>query len=197
MARTIIFDLGGVLVHLDWDKVCASLTGLSDLSYDAVMKEVLNGPIVEASMLGHLTPDEFHRSLCAKINIDVPLNRFIDIWNGLLSTDEDMAALVAKLGVDHNLALASNTDATHFAFSTENFGVMQAFEQNFLSYEMGLLKPDPAYFHHVLYGLWASPANCIFIDDSPENVRSARNLGIIGLVFKSIDELKSDLDAII
>ena len=197
MAKTIIFDLGGVLVHLDWDKVCSSLTGLSDLPYDAVMKEVLNGPIVEASMLGHLTPDEFHRSLCAKINIDVPLNRFIDIWNGLLSADEDMAALVAKLGVDHNLALASNTDATHFAFSTENFGVMQAFEQNFLSYEMGLLNPDPAYFHHVLYGLWASPANCIFIDDSPENVRSARNLGIIGLVFESIDELKSDLDAII
>ena len=153
----------------------SSLTGLSDLSYDAVMKEVLNGPIVEASMLGHLTPDEFHRSLCAKINIDVPLNRFIDIWNGLLSADEDMAALVAKLGVDHNLALASNTDATRFAFSTENFGVMQAFEQNFLSYEMGLLKPDPAYFHHVLYGLWASPANCIFIDDRPENVRSARD----------------------
>jgi putative hydrolase of the HAD superfamily len=161
------------------------------------MKEVLNGPIVEASMLGHLTPDEFHRSLCAKINIDVPLNRFIDIWNGLLSADEDMAALVAELGVDHNLALASNTDATHFAFSTESFGVMQAFEQNFLSYEMGLLKPDPAYFHHVLYGLWASPANCIFIDDRPENVRSARNLGIIGLVFESIDELKSDLAAII
>jgi putative hydrolase of the HAD superfamily len=197
MAKTIIFDLGGVLVHLDWDKVCASLTCLSNLSYGTVMKEVQNGPIVEASMLGHLTPQEFHRSLCAQINIDVPFDRFIDIWNGLLSPDEDMASFVEELGADHHLALASNTDATHFAYSREHFGVMQAFDQFFLSYEMGLLKPDPAYFHHVLYGLWASPANCIFIDDRPENVRSARNLGIIGLVFKSIDKLKSDLAAIL
>jgi HAD superfamily hydrolase (TIGR01509 family) len=74
---------------------------------------------------------------------------------------------------------------------------VQAFDRFFLSYEMGLLKPDPAYFHHVLYGLWASPASCIFIDDRPENVRSARNLGIIGLVFESIDKLKSDLVTIL
>jgi putative hydrolase of the HAD superfamily len=197
MAKTIIFDLGGVLVHLDWDKVCAPLAGLSSQPYDAVMTEVRNGPVVEASMLGHLTPEEFHRSLCKKINVDLPFEQFIDIWNGLLSPNDDMASLVAELSADHSLALASNTDATHFAFSTENFGVMQAFDQNFLSYEMGLLKPDPAYFHHVLYGLWASPANCIFIDDRPDNVRSARNLGINGLVFESVEKLKSDLAAIL
>ncbi|MCH2511729.1 MAG: hypothetical protein DSY79_03650 [Chloroflexi bacterium] len=197
MAKTIIFDLGGVLVHLDWVKVCASLTGLSDQSYDAVMKEVQNGPIVEASMLGHLAPREFHRSLCAKIGIDVPFDRFVDIWSGLLSADEAMESFVKELGADHHLVLASNTDATHFAYSREHFSVVQAFDRFFLSYEMGLLKPDPAYFHHVLYGLWASPANCIFIDDRPENVRSARNLGIIGLVFESIDKLKSDLATIL
>ena len=197
MAKTIIFDLGGVLVHLDWDKVCAALTRLSDQSYDAVMKEVQNGPIVEASMLGRLTPQEFHRSLCAKTNIDLPFDRFIDIWNGLLSADEEMASFVAGLGPDHRLVLASNTDATHFAYSREHFSVMQAFDQFFLSYEMGLLKPDPAYFHHVLYELWASPANCIFIDDRPDNVRAARNVGINGLVFESIEKLKSDLAAIL
>ena len=148
-------------------------------------------------MLGRLSPQEFHRSLCAKIKVELQFDQFIDIWNGLLSADEDMAAFVAELGAHHSLALASNTDATHFAFSSENFGVIQAFQQNFLSYEMGLLKPDPAYFHHVLYGLWASPSHCIFIDDRPDNVRSARNLGINGLVFESIDKLKSDLAAIL
>ncbi|MCH7736916.1 MAG: HAD family phosphatase [Chloroflexi bacterium] len=197
MAKIIIFDLGGVLVNLDWDKVCAALTRLSDQSYDAVMKEVRNGPVVESSMLGHLTPQEFHRSLCAKIHSDIAFDLFVDIWNGLLSADEDMASFVEELGADHRLVLASNTDATHFAFARENFSVMQAFDQFFLSFEMGLLKPDPAYFHHVLYGLWASPANCIFIDDRPDNVRAARNLGINGLVFESIDKLKLDLNAVL
>ncbi len=197
MATTIIFDLGGVLAHLDWDKVCAPLADLSDQSYDAVMKEVRNGPIVEASMLGHLTPHEFHRSLCAKIKVEIPFDPFIDIWNGLLNADEDMASLVEELGSEHSLALASNTDAIHLAYAREHFRVMAAFEHSFLSYEMGLLKPDPGYFHHVLYGLWASPVNCIFIDDRSENVRSARNLGMKALVFESIDKLKSDLKAIL
>ena len=197
MAKTIIFDLGGVLVHLDWDKVCAPLASLSGQTYDAAMAEVQNGPIVELSMLGHLTPGEFHQALCAKINADIPFDPFIDIWNGILSADDDMASFVEDLGSEHTLALASNTDAIHLAFAREHFGVMGAFEQSFLSYEMGLLKPDPAYFHHVLYGLWASPENCVFIDDRPENVRSARNVGIKGLVFESIDKLKSDLESVL
>lgn len=193
MPEIIIFDLGGVLANLDWDKVCAPLAQLSDQPYDAVLKEVRNGPIVESSMLGHLTPQEFHQALCAKINVDIPFDSFIDIWNGLLSADNDMASLVSELGSDHCLALASNTDATHIAFAREHFSVMGLFDHFFLSHEMGLLKPDPAYFHHVLYRLWASPANCIFIDDRPENVRAARNVGINALVFESIGKLKSDL----
>lgn len=197
MAVTVIFDLGGVLVHLDWDKVCAPLARLSDLSYDAVMKEVQNGPIVQSSMLGRLDSQEFHRALCAKLHVEIEFDQFIDLWNGLLSANEDIAPLVEELGSGHRLVLASNTDAIHFAYSEQHFDVLRAFGQYFLSYEMGLLKPDPAYFHHVLYGLWVSPGDCIFIDDRVENVRSAQNIGIKSLVFESADRLKSDLQELL
>ena len=197
MAKTIIFDLGGVLVHLDWDNVCTPLARLSAQSYSDIMAEIHNGPIVESSMLGQLTPQEFHEALCAKIHVDLAFDPFIEIWNGLLSADDDMASLVKELAADHSLALASNTDAIHFAYSQEHYSVMGDFDRLFVSHKMGLIKPDPAYFHHVLYGLWASPANCVFIDDRAENVRSAQNLGINGLVFESIDKLKSDLQTIL
>ena len=197
MAATVIFDLGGVLVNLDWDKVCAPLASLSDLSYEAVRKEVQNGPIVQSSMLGHLTPQEFHAALCAKIHIDLDFDSFIVLWNGLLSANHEMTPLVEELSSRHPLALASNTDAIHFLYSQQNFDVLRAFDNTFLSYAMGLLKPDPAYFHHVLYGLWASAGDCIFIDDRPENVRSARNIGIKGLVFESAEKLTKDLNSIL
>ena len=193
MAKTIIFDLGGVLVHLDWDKVCAPLARLSDLSYDAVLDEVRNGPIVMDSMLGSLGPQEFHQALCAKIHVDIPYEPFIDIWNALLSADDEMRSLVTELGSGHRLVLASNTDAIHFAYSQKHFEVLRAFDDFFLSYEMGLLKPDPAYFQQVLEGLHTAPDDCIFIDDRPENVQSARTTGINALVFESIGKLKSDL----
>ena len=114
MAKTIIFDLGGVLVHLDWDKVCTPLASLSDQSYAAVMKEVRNGPVVEASMLGDLTPQEFHRALCAKIRVDIPFDRFIDLWNGLLGADDEMASLVTELGSARHPNRRQSTGAEGF-----------------------------------------------------------------------------------
>ena len=197
MPMTVIFDLGGVLVHLDWDRVCAPLARLSSLSYEAVRKAVQNGPIVQSSMLGHLSPREFHVALSTELHIDIDFDPFIDLWNGLLSANKDITPLVEELGSRHALILASNTDAIHFMYSRQHFDVLQSFDRYFLSYEMGLLKPDPAYFHHVLYGLWASPGDCIFIDDRPENVRSARNIGIKALVFESVEKLKADLKTVL
>jgi putative hydrolase of the HAD superfamily len=197
MAPTIIFDLDGVLLYLDWDIVCAPLARLSDRTYDEVMKEVQNGPIVDSSMLGRLTPREFHRAICDEIHVAIDFDPFIDIWNSILSIDDDMADFVEKLATTHTLVIASNTDAIHFAYSLERYPAFKAFGRHFLSCEMGLLKPGPAYFHHVLYELWASSANCVFIDDRPDNVRAARNLGIKGLVFESIAKLKSDLSQIL
>lgn len=197
MAPIIIFDLGGVLVHLDWDKACTPLTRYSNHTYDEVMKEIENGPIVELSMLGHLTPKEFHQAISGKLGIDMEYEPFTNLWNSTLSLDEEMASYVEELARDHTLVVASNTDGIHFPHCLKRFGVLKSFDRYFLSNEMRLLKPDPAYFHHVLYELWASPANCIFIDDRVDNVRSARNIGINGLVFESIDKLKADLASIL
>ncbi len=148
-------------------------------------------------MLGHLTPTEFHQSICTKIQADVTYDAFIDIWNRVLREDEDMAAMVEQLGLSHRLILASNTDAIHIAHSMEHFRALAAFDRYFLSNEMGILKPDPAYFKYMLSELQIPPGDCIFIDDRAENVLSARDLGINGLVFESIEKLKVDLSEIL
>ena len=197
MAPIIIFDLGGVLVRLSWDSACSPLTHLSDRSYDFVMAEIENGSIVESSMLGQLTAHEFHQAICDKLRIDIEYGPFIEIWNGILNPDNEISDYVAGLAERHTLVLASNTDGIHFPYCMENFPVLKSFDRYFLSNEMSLLKPDPAYFHHVLYELWSSPANCIFIDDRVSNVRSAQNLGIQGLVFESLSKLKSDLEPLL
>ena len=129
--------------------------------------------------------------------MNIEYHQFIELWNSILDLDYDVACYVDELAKSHTLILASNTDEIHFPHCMDNFDVLKVFDQWFLSHAMGLLKPDPAYFHQVLYELWASPANCIFIDDRIGNVRSAQSLGIKGLVFESLDKLKSDLSSLI
>ena len=193
MANTILFDLGGVLVHLDWDGVCRRLVKLSGREDEFVRREVINGPIVRSSMKGLLGAREFHQALCGRLGVDLGYKDFVDLWNGLLSANETIVPLVEQLKSGYQLVLASNTDVIHFTHSVENFGVLGQFDRQFLSYEIGLLKPDPAFFRHILRTLNTPAADCIFIDDRAENVESARTVGITSFRFEGNDQLQSDL----
>ncbi len=62
---------------------------------------------------------------------------------------------------------------------------------------MGLLKPDPQFFHHILSQLGEVPSDCVFIDDTQEHVESARGVGITSLLFTSNDDLQKGLTAIL
>ena len=197
MAKTVIFDLGGVLAHLDWDGVCSRFGELSGREDEFVRREIMNGPIVRSSMLGRLGAHDFHQVLCDKLGVDLGYEDFVDIWNGLLSANETIVPLVGQLKSGHRLVLASNTDVIHFKHSSDNFGVLRLFDHLFLSYEMGLLKPDPAFFHYVLRALDTPAADCIFIDDRAENVESARAIGITALQYECDGQLQTDLNTVL
>ena len=195
MGKTIIFDLGSVLVNLDWDKVRAGLQRHSN-SGD-VRSEVVNGSIVRSAMQGLLSPQPYHKALCRKLQSGLGYEGFVGIWNGLLSTNYDIIPLVERLKPDHRLILASNTDPIHFAHTIQHVSVLENYERFFLSYEMKLLKPDPEFYRHVLETLAVPAGECVFIDDRVENVESARSVGITSFRFISVDRLERDLEAIL
>ena len=193
VAKTIIFELGGVLAHLDWDQVCGALENLSTQGTDAVRAEVVNGPIVAESMRGNMGAQEFQRRLCDRLEIKIPYEAFVEIWNGLLRPNQEIVPLVEGLKPGHELVLASNTDRIHFSYSIKHFPVLHQFDRHFLSYKMGLLKPETAFFDHVLKALDAPPGDCVFIDDRSENVDAAQRVGITSFRFDSVDQLQRDL----
>ena len=197
MGKTIIFDLGGVLVHLHWDGLCGRLAELSDCDAEEVRREVMNGPIVESAMRGLLQPRAYHESLCGKLGIDLAYEEFTEIWNGLLSANEAIVPMVEQLKSGYPLVLGSNTDQIHFTYSLKEFPVLGHLGRYFLSYEMGLLKPEPEFFRHILRGLDVPAGDCIFIDDRPENVESAVGTGITAFQFEDIAKLRGDLDSVL
>ena len=98
--------------------------------------------------------------------------------------------------MDYSLVLGSNTDRIHFPYSVQNFPALKNFERCFLSYEMGLVKPNPEFFLRILEDLSVSPESCLFIDDRPENVDSAQEVDITALRFQGNQELRRNLAAI-
>ena len=97
MAQTVIFDLGGVLLDLNWDRVCTPLAELSNKRAADVRREVSEGPLVRLLMLGRLTAAEFHGKLCEELGIVLPYEDFLSIWVQLLTPNQEIVPLVERL----------------------------------------------------------------------------------------------------
>jgi beta-phosphoglucomutase-like phosphatase (HAD superfamily) len=99
---------------------------------------------------------------------------------------EDMAA------GGHRLAMLSNAPA-EVATAVMTLPVAALFEHCLFSCFLGLVKPDPAIYRAVLERLGASPADVIFLDDRPDNVSGALELGIRGVVFTDPGTARAEL----
>ena len=94
------------------------------------------------------------------------------------------------------LAVLSNTIEPH-AKPVRESGLFEPFDYVFLSHEIGLRKPDPAAYQHVVETMKVDPEKSVFIDDDPENVEAATQLGMHGVVAKDEKQVIEDLESLI
>lgn len=70
---------------------------------------------------------------------------------------------------------------------TRHFGLV------FLSYVIGLQKPDREIYEHVVKETGLLPGEIVFIDDRPENIEASREVGIVSIRFENPTQLKTEL----
>jgi len=109
-----------------------------------------------------------------------------------LAHEEGMMSLVKELSKTRQIVLLSNqiNDRTQHLRKTRDFS---SFAHVFFSSEIGSSKPDQKIFEFVLREICAKPEDCLFVDDGQENLDAASKLGIKGIQFTSIDQLKDAL----
>jgi len=95
-----------------------------------------------------------------------------------------------------SLYALSNWPAEKFRLIRPQFEFLDWFDDLIISGEVGLIKPDPAIYHHTLERIGLSAAECVFIDDSAKNISAARQLGLIGIQFESPEQLTDELRAL-
>lgn len=178
MITHIISDMGGVLVQLEWSERISGLLGRS-----VPMDELHHLWINARSTV------DFESG---RIDFDVFANNFIREFNLKLSAEEVQReflefvqapmpgcdAILNQLKQQYHLSLLSNTNPAHYQRLRDRYDFYAAFEQVFLSHEIGLMKPQPEIFHHVLTALDIAPAAAAFFDDGAGNVEAANSVGI-------------------
>ncbi|MCC7202266.1 MAG: HAD family phosphatase [Nitrospirae bacterium] len=195
MIKLIIFDLGKVILDFSFASVAEGLASASD---DALYRDPANiadyllkhgNDIAVMYETGRISSREFFNSIKNSFALDLSFDQFKRIWSDIFRENEGVAALIEKLKRDFSLFLLSNTNELHFEFISKNFPIVHRFDTWILSYEAGVMKPDPQIYRIALDKAGVSAEEAIFIDDTKGHVLGAHGLGINAVEFKSVSQI--------
>ena len=188
----VLFDLGGVLIDFGGVDAMRELAGVD--SDDEVWRRWLSCEWVRAFERGQCTADDFAAGVVADwgLAIDGPayLAEFAGWLGGPLAGAEE---LVTDAGRVVQVGCLSNTNELHWRHWA-SWPFLDHLDHRFLSFELGLVKPDRELFEHVAERLRPIPADrVLFLDDNLVNVEGARAVGFRGAHVRGPAEARAAL----
>lgn len=173
----ILFDIGGVLVALDGVPSMAKLLGVEP-EHEALHAMWVASPSVVAHETGKIEAAAFAVDLVAEFGLPVTADRFLqDFCNWPTGLLPGAVELLDEIPDSYHVAALSNTSAVHWE-KVCAMGLVDRFDQTYLSHQIGYLKPDTGAFLAALQGMGLSPSEVLFLDDGLRNVEAAVKLGM-------------------
>jgi putative hydrolase of the HAD superfamily len=199
MIKNILFDWGGVLIHLDKHRCTEAFAQLGVEVSDELTNPYGQRADLKGFERGTMSVDEFHdtvRRLYAPGLTDAQIDR---AWNALLlEIPTYKLDMLLKLKERYRLYLLSNTNAVHWEegrkrFDYKGYRAEDYFEQIFLSQEIHELKPAPEAFLKVAQLAGIEPEETLFIDDLQASCDAAAALGFHTYCPKANSDWRSEL----
>jgi glucose-1-phosphatase len=184
--KNIIFDLGGVILNIDYSILISSFASLGLKNFEEHYSKAQQEKFFDQYEKGLISSKEFTERLKAYCKAGTSDKDIEDAWNSmLLDLPRKRMDLLNKLKNSHHTFLLSNTNDIHMTwihkYLIKTFGIpdfSNVFEKVYLSYLLHMRKPDEEIFAHVLSENNLKPEETLFIDDSPQHLEGAKKLGI-------------------
>jgi len=183
--KNIIFDWGGVITDLNF-KECVNAFEEMGFHYEWKFAGSEDDEIFLPFETGKITVEEFRLRIRKNTKKPVTDGQINDAWNLVLGDlPYERWNLLEKLKGSYRLFLLSNTNALHLDYYTgyllNKFGTngfFHLFDRTYFSFELGMRKPNPDIFEHVIDNEKLVPAETLFIDDVEANIITAEKLGL-------------------
>ena len=177
-ADIVLFDLGGVLVDFGGVSAMRELAGID--SDDELWRRWLTSAWVRAFERGQCSAADFAVGVVDEWGIGVSpeafLAEFSDWPRGPLAGAAD---LLVTVGERVQVGCLRNTNALHWERHCATWPIVDDFELRFLSFELGLVKPDPELFAAVADLVPVDRGRVLFLDDNAINVEAALAAGLV------------------
>lgn len=185
--KNIIFDLGDVILNIDVPIASKSFAALSGKEQSEILSIFKENDLFRQFETGKLDEAGFRNYVRELLGLSDLSDEAIDTaWNSLLlDLPPERVELLQKLAGSYRLFLLSNTSSIHITqvnkileASTGIEKLDDLFEIVFLSYDMGLMKPDAQIYLNVLEQAGLEAEETLFLDDNLDNINAASKLGI-------------------
>ena len=161
MIRTVLFDMGNVLVHFCHDRMCAQIGALCGHSGPEIRELLIDSGLHWEFERGHVSEEEFRDRLSAATGAELDLDEVRHAGSDIFTLNEPMIAVLDSLkACKYRLVLLSNTSISHFEHVSRNFDLLSKFDECVTSYGVGAIKPEPAIYQAAKRAIGCTPEEC-------------------------------------
>lgn len=190
--KNIIFDLGGVILDVDFAVTQREFVKLGLKNIDQTFGQYHQIGFFDLFDRGEIDENEFLDKAAELFPASVTRQQIIDAWNVMLfDLPHHRFELLKELGKKYRLFLMSNTNIIHYKEYQEIIrktygisGLDALFEKAYYSFLVGMRKPEDRFFNLILDENGLNASETLFIDDTYINTDAAEKLGIRGLYLK-------------
>jgi len=191
--KAIISDLGRVFVDFDHGISCKKIAKLAKCDVERVYNFIYKNKTDIKLDRGEIAPKEFYRDVKKHFKLNISYNEFKVIFSDIFTLITPVYKLYLKLKKKYKIIFLSNTNIIHFKTCLSKMPLKKVFKTGVLSYEEGIMKPHPRIYLKAVKLTGYRPEECIYIDDIHEFVDAAILVGLKGVQYKNIGQLKRDL----
>lgn len=183
---SIIFDLGGVILNIDFSKTSSAFKKAGVADIDQMYSQESANELFRNLEVGKITEDQFCEAIRNVSGTKLANKSIVDAWNALLLDFRvETINYIKLLRTKYKLFLLSNTNSIHYrefykiyekTMETESFDAL--FQKTYYSHLIGYRKPDVSAFQYVLEDNSLSAEECLFIDDTIHNIEGAKRAGL-------------------
>jgi putative hydrolase of the HAD superfamily len=197
--RAVIFDYGEVLCYRPSEEEFRRMAKV--FGADANSFQPLWDKNRGAFDRGDITAEAYWTALAEDAGVEIDREQLdllcrwdVEMWSRVNLEMVRWLGLLRQGGI--KTGLLSNMHPAMITYLRENFDWLELFNFVTFSAEVRLIKPDPAIYEHTLRGLGVRAKETLFVDDREINVLAARELGIHAFQFRSVAQLRRDLEGI-
>jgi glucose-1-phosphatase len=188
----VLFDLGGVLIELGGVQELQDLAGIAD--DEEVWHRWLSCPWVRNFEMGRCSATEFAIGVVSEWQLDISPERFLEVFRDWpIGPFPGAQVLLADVQRSVPIGCLSNTNSLHWEHQSVAWPMLGTFDLTFLSFELGLVKPDTDIFQAVADALPVDRERVLYLDDVALNADAARTFGFPTEQVRGIDECRAAL----